>query len=173
MPYVFGPTADAFWGNAILSRYPILAYSRYGLPPGDLFISRGFIVALIDLGDGQQIKVIDTHFHHLEGQSDIRQLQSGAVLSFINSIDNNNIVLLGDLNAEPSDPEIAILYQNRLIDAARKIDPQLAYTFPSSNPQQKIDYIFVSYDLRNRIGDATIPFSTASDHLPVFAVITK
>jgi endonuclease/exonuclease/phosphatase family metal-dependent hydrolase len=173
MPYVSGPTADPFWGNAILSRYPILAYSRYDLPPRDLFILRGFIVALIDLGDGKQLKVIDTHFHHLEGQSDIRQLQSGAILSFINSIDNNNIVLLGDLNAEPSDPEIAILYQNRLIDAARKIDPQLAYTFPSNNPQQKIDYIFVSYDLRNRIGDAKIPSSTASDHLPVFAVINK
>jgi endonuclease/exonuclease/phosphatase family metal-dependent hydrolase len=173
MPYVFGPTADPFWGNAILSRYPILAYSREELPPRDLFILRGFIVALIDLGDGQQIKVIDTHFHHLEGQSDIRQLQSKAILDFINSIENNNIVLSGDLNAEPFDPEITMLYQALLIDAARKMDPELAYTFASDNPRQRIDYILVSYDLRNKIGDAQIPLSTASDHLPVFAVINK
>jgi endonuclease/exonuclease/phosphatase family metal-dependent hydrolase len=173
MPYIFGPTADPFWGNAILSRYPILAYSREELPPRDLFILRGFIVALIDLGDGQQIKVIDTHFHHLEGQSDIRQLQSKAILDFINSIENNNIVLSGDLNAEPFDPEITMLYQALLIDAARKMDPELAYTFASDNPRQRIDYILVSYDLRNRIGDAQVPLSTASDHLPVVAVINK
>ncbi|MGA7676853.1 MAG: endonuclease/exonuclease/phosphatase family protein [Dehalococcoidia bacterium] len=173
MPYVFGPTADPFWGNAILSRYPILAYSREELPPRDLFILRGFIVALIDLGDGQQIKVIDTHFHHLEGQTDIRQLQSGAIINFINSIDNNNIVLLGDLNAEPSDPEIAMLYQAHFIDAAKKMDPELAYTFTSDNPHQRIDYIWVSFDLRNRIGDVQVPLSTASDHLPVVAVINK
>ena len=173
MPYVFGPTADPFWGNAILSRYPILAYSREELPPRDLFILRGFIVALIDLGDGQQIKVIDTHFHHLEGQPDIRQLQSKAILDFINSIDNYNIVLSGDLNAEPSDPEITMLYQARFIDATKKMDPELAYTFASDNPHQRIDYILVSFDLRNRIGDVQVPLSTASDHLPVFAVINK
>jgi len=173
MPYVFGPTADPFWGNAILSRYPILAYSREELPPRDLFILRGFIVALIDLGNGQQIKVIDTHFHHLEGQTDIRQLQSGAILNFINSIDNNNIVISGDLNAEPSDPEISMLYQARFIDAAKKIDPELAYTFTSDNPHQRIDYILVSFDLRNRIGDVQVPLNTASDHLPVVAVINK
>jgi endonuclease/exonuclease/phosphatase family metal-dependent hydrolase len=179
MPYVFGPTADPLWGNAILSRYPILAYSRYSLPPDNLFIRRGFIVALINLDNGQQIKVIDTHFHHLEGQSDIRQLQSQAILSFINSIDNNNIVLLGDLNAQPSDPEITMLYQARFTDVAIvavNMNPEhseLAYTFPSDNPQQRIDYILVSADLRNKIEDVKVPSSTASDHLPVVAVINK
>jgi endonuclease/exonuclease/phosphatase family metal-dependent hydrolase len=171
MPYVFGPTADPFWGNAILSRYPILAYSRYNLPPRDLFILRGFIVALIDLGNGRQIKVIGTHFHHLEGQTEIRQLQSGAILTFINSIDNNNIVLLGDLNAEPSDPEITMLYQARFTDAAINLDPQLAYTFASDNPYQRIDYILVSSNLRTKIDYVKVPLSTASDHFPVFAVI--
>jgi len=171
MPYVFGPTADQFWGNAILSRYPILAYSRYDLPPRDLFILRGFITALIDLGDYKQIKVINTHFHHVEGQTDIRQLQSKTILGFLNSIDSNNIILLGDLNAEPADQEIAMLYQAKLRDAAVTMDPQLAYTFASDNPLQRIDYILITYDLR--VGDVQVPLSTASDHLPVIAVIYK
>jgi endonuclease/exonuclease/phosphatase family metal-dependent hydrolase len=173
MPYVFGPTADPFWGNAILSRYPILAYSRYQLPPSDLFILRGFIVALIDVGQGRQIKVIGTHFHHLEGQTEIRQLQSGAILTFINNIDNNNIILLGDLNAEPSDPEITMLYEARFIDTVKNQDPHIAYTFTSDNTQQRIDYILVSSDLASKIGAVRIPLSTASDHLPVVAVIKK
>ena len=169
MPYVFDPTADPFWGNAILSRYPILAYSREDLPPRDLFILRGFIAALIDVGNDQQIKVIATHFHHLEGQTDIRQLQSQTILDFLAGL--SSTVLLGDLNAEPTDREIAMLYQARLRDAAARMDPELAYTFASDNSHQRIDYIWVSSDLR--VGDVQVPLSTASDHLPVVAVIDK
>ena len=172
MPYVFGPTADPFWGNAILSRYPILAYSREDLPPRSLFILRGFIVALIDIGNRERLKVIATHFHHLEGQTDIRQLQSQAILDFLDGIDNNHTVLLGDLNAEPTDQEILMLQQARLRDAAAKMNPELAYTFTSDNPYQRIDYIWISSDLRI-IEDAQVPLSTASDHLPVVAVIDK
>jgi len=169
MPYVFGPTADQFWGNAILSRYPILAYSRHDLPPRDLFILRGFITALIDLGNDQQIKVINTHFHHVEGQTDIRNLQSQTILDFLTGLDNT--VLLGDLNAEPTDKAITILHQANLKDAAANMDPELAYTFASDNPYQRIDYIFLSYDLG--VWDVQVPLSTASDHLPVVAIIYK
>ena len=169
MPYVSGPTADQFWGNAILSRYPILAYSRHDLPPRDLFILRGFITALIDLGNDQQIKVINTHFHHVEGQTDIRNLQSQTILDFLTGLDNT--VLLGDLNAEPTDKAITILHQANLKDAAANMDPELAYTFASDNPYQRIDYIFLSYDLG--VWDVQVPLSTASDHLPVVAIIYK
>ena len=169
MPYVFGPTADPFWGNAILSRYPILAYSRHDLPPRDLFILRGFITALIDLGNGQQIKVINTHFHHLEGQSDIRQLQSQTILDFLTGF--SSTILLGDLNAEPTNREITMFFRTNLRDTAAYMKPELAYTFTSDNPHQRIDYIWVSYDLR--AVDVQVPLSTASDHLPVVAVIYK
>jgi len=172
MPYVFGPTADPFWGSAILSRYPIPAYSREDLPPRNLFILRGFIVALIDIGLGERLKIIATHFHHLEGQTDIRQLQSQTIIDFLNGIDNNHTVLLGDLNAEPTDQEILMLQQARLRDAAAGMNPELAYTFTSDNPYQRIDYIWISSDLRI-IEDVQVPLSTASDHLPVVAVIDK
>jgi endonuclease/exonuclease/phosphatase family metal-dependent hydrolase len=171
MPYVSEPTADQFWGNAILSRYPILAYSRYDLPPRDLFIRRGFILALIDIGNDQQIKVINTHFHHVEGQTEIRQLQSKTIIDFLSNIDNNNIILLGDLNAETGDQEIAMLYEAEFLDTAIRMNSQPAYTFASDNPHQKIDYILITQDLR--IGDVQVPLSTASDHLPIVALIYK
>ncbi|MBC8274945.1 MAG: endonuclease/exonuclease/phosphatase family protein [Chloroflexi bacterium] len=169
MPYVFGPTADQFWGNAILSRYPILAYSKHDLPPRDLFILRGFITALIDLGNDQQIKVINTHFHHLEGQSDIRQLQSQTILDFLTGL--SSTILLGDLNAEPTDRETTMFFRANLRDTAAYMDPELAYTFASDNPHQRIDYIWISYDLKAM--DVQVPLSTASDHLPIVAVIFK
>jgi endonuclease/exonuclease/phosphatase family metal-dependent hydrolase len=169
MPYVSGPTADPFWGNAILSRYPILAHSKHELPPRDLSILRGFITALIDVGNDQQIKIINTHFHHLEGQTEIRKLQSQTILDFITGLDNT--VLLGDLNAEPTDKEITMFRQINLKDATANMDPKLAYTFASDNPYQRIDYILISYDLG--VWDAQVPLSTASDHLPVVAIIYK
>ncbi|MBM3119282.1 MAG: hypothetical protein FJ006_06975 [Chloroflexi bacterium] len=169
MPYIFGPTADPFWGNAILSRYPILAYSRHDLPPRDLLIPRGFITALIDLGNGEKLKVIATHFHHLKGDTEIRQLQARTIIDFMAGIDGKRTVLLGDLNAGPKDPEILMLQRARLIDTGNVMDPHLAYTFTSDNPHQRIDYILISPDLQ--IGDIQVPLSTASDHLPVVAII--
>ena len=171
MPYVFGPTADPLWGNAILSRYPILAYSKEELPPDNLPLQRGFIVALIDIGENESLKVIATHFHHIEGDTDIRQTQVKTLIDFTNKIGNNRIVLSGDLNAQPTDPEIRMLRQGRLIDAATTMNPALTYTFASDNPYQRIDYVLTSYDLRAT--DVQVPLSTASDHLPVVAVIYK
>ena len=152
MPYVSGPTADPFWGNAILSRYPILAYSQEDLPPRNLFIRRGFIAALIDLGNDQQVKVIATHFHHLEGDTDIRQFQSQTIVDFISTIDNDHTVLAGDLNAEPTDREMVMLYQAGLRDSASGIEPALVYTFASDHPYKRIDYIWTSSDV-SRIVD--------------------
>jgi endonuclease/exonuclease/phosphatase family metal-dependent hydrolase len=165
MPYVFGPTADHFWGNAILSRYPIVAYSRENLPPPDLLIQRGFILALIDLGNFQQIKVITTQFDPLKGDTDIRQLQAQTIIDFRGELDS--AVILGDFGAQPQDPEIFMLYQARLEDAALRWND--TNTFPADNPQERIDYIWTSPDLRAI--DGGVPSSIASDHLPVVAVI--
>lgn len=171
MPYVSAPTADPLWGNAILSRYPIMAYSCFDLPPGDLFIRRGFIAALVDLGDGDKLKVIATHLHHLEGDSDIRKEQIETIISFLGDVGHNRIVLLGDFNAEPEDPEMVLLKRAGLLDTCATMNPYLACTFPSENPHKRIDYIWISRDLV--LQDIQVPFSTASDHLPVIAVISE
>ncbi|HIE17536.1 MAG TPA: endonuclease [Dehalococcoidia bacterium] len=171
MPYVFAPTADPLWGNAILSRYPVMAYSRFDLPPADLFIRRGFVAALVDLGNGDKLKVIATHLHHLEGDSDIRKEQAGTIVKFLDDVGHNRVVLLGDLNAEPSDPEMVLLKEAGLLDTCETMNPYLACTFPSENPRKRIDYIWISRDLV--LQDIEVPFSTASDHLPVIAVISE
>ncbi len=172
MSHVFGATADIFWGNAILSRYPIMAYSRHDLPPKGLPIPCGFMVALIDLGKNEKLKVINTQFHHIKNDSDIRQLQSKAILDFLAGIGSNRTVMLGNLNAGPKDLELRMLLQARiLVDAAERMNPRLTYTFPSDNPHQRLDYILTSPDLIAE--DIRVPASIVSTHLPVVAVISK
>ena len=169
MPYVFGPTADPFWGNAILSRYPIVEYTHYDLPPRDLPVLRGFTAAVVDLGNGDRLQVIATHFHHVEGDTGIRLLQSREIINFWGG--DGHTVLVGDLNAEPHAPEMEILRQAGLVDVVAGIEPPPVYTWPSVNPSQRIDYIWVSQDLK--VTDIRVPVSNASDHLPVVAEIDR
>ncbi len=167
MPYVFGPTADAFWGNAILSRYPILEYAEYDLPPRDLPLLRGLVLALIDLGNGDRLQVIATHYHHVEEDSDVRQLQARETVEIWNG--DGQTVLLGDLNATLGAPEMDMLQNAGLVDALAGIEPPPAYTWPSVNPYRRIDYIWVSPDLK--VNDIRVIASNASDHLAVVAEI--
>ncbi len=168
LPYIFGPTADPCWGNAILSRYPIVEYTQHDLPPRDLIVPRGFTAALIDLGNGDSLWVIATHYHHIEGDTDIRQVQSHSIIAFWEG--EERTVLMGDLNAEPNDVEMEMLQTVGLADAMAGIDPP-EYTFPSFDPDRRIDYIRVSPDLS--ASNAHVPVSTASDHLPVVVEIDR
>jgi len=169
MPYVFGPTADPLWGNAILSRYPIVDYAEYDLPPRDLPVERGLIAAVVDLGGGETLQVIATHLHHVDEDSAIRQTQAQAIVAVWGG--RGRTVLLGDFNAQPADPEIGILRQAGLADAAAPIESPPGYTWPSDDPAVRIDYIWLSPDLQ--ASGVRVVQTTASDHLPVVAEIAR
>jgi endonuclease/exonuclease/phosphatase family metal-dependent hydrolase len=167
MPYVFGPTADPYWGNAILSRYPIVAYSRENLPPPELVIRRGFTVALIDLGNDQQIKVIATQFDNVEWGTEIHQQQAQTIIDFWGGL--GDTILLGDFSAQAPSQAVGKLYQANLKDST--MGWKAANTYPSNNPRERIDYILISPDLS--ASDVGVLSSTASDHLPVVAGIHR
>jgi endonuclease/exonuclease/phosphatase family metal-dependent hydrolase len=176
MSFVSGPTADPFWGSAIFSRYPIEQYENHELLPRDLPVRRGFISAEMDLGSGESLKVIATHFHHswdpenpLDYDSNVRQLQSQSILDFWNGADRT--VLLGDFNATPSATEMATLTRTGFLDLGAQIEPPPDHTWPADDPIVRIDYVWISPDLRSR--GLHVPVSTASDHFPVVAIIDK
>jgi endonuclease/exonuclease/phosphatase family metal-dependent hydrolase len=166
MPYVSGPTAGPLWGNAILSKYSITDYNNYVLPPDDLCIERGFTEATIDI-NGVELQIIATHLHHVEEDSDIRQVQVPVILSYWDS--SPGTIILGDMNAQPDAPEILMFYQAGLLDTL--IDQPDALTFNSANLYERIDYIWLSPDIQ--LVESYIPFSQASDHLAVVAVINR
>ncbi|MGD0353568.1 MAG: endonuclease/exonuclease/phosphatase family protein [Dehalococcoidia bacterium] len=167
MPYIFGPTAGHFWGNAILSRYPIVAYSTENLTSSESLIDGGFIVALIDLGANQQIKVIATQFDNVELNTEIHQQQAQTIIDFWGGL--LGTILLGDFSAQSTSQELLKLRQANLKDST--MGWNAANTYPSNNPKERIDYILTSADLT--ASDVGVLSSTASDHLPVVAVIKK
>ncbi len=167
MPYYFGPSSSPFWGNAILSRYPIASAINMPLPSEGLPLERSFIAAILEIG-GQHFQVIAIHLHHVEGDSEIRVGQVSALLSFYGN--TSHTVILGDFNAEPNDPEIKLMRAAGLRDVLLSIEPPPAYTFRADDPFQRIDYIWVSPDLT--WSNVSLLTGTASDHYGVIADIS-
>lgn len=167
MPYIFGPTADPVWGNAILSRYPIKEWRNETLPPRDLLLKRGFLWARIDVGNGEELLLIATHYHHIEKDSAIRQVQSPEIVQFWDR--RARTIFLGDLNATPDAREIAILRDAGLRDAFALLGAGDGFSWPSDKPNQRIDYIWYSPDLIVR--DLAMPKSTASDHIGIAVTV--
>ena len=167
MPYIFGPTEGLQWGNAILSRYPIVSVDTASLPPESQRLRRGYILAEIDTGQ-QTIHFIDTHLHHLEPDSEIRQEQIPFLVAAWGGVPRT--ILVGDTNATPDSPEMQMLAGAGLVDVGAVLGPDPGYTFYSPAPDERIDYIWTSPDIIPTSFD--IPQTTASDHLPLVTTIT-
>ena len=171
MDYVWGPATDSVWGNAVLSRFPIKGFRNHEMPNNNaLRFDRGFITLEVDLGRGESLDVIATHFHAGDADSAIRVPQARAVIEAITS--GRPTVLLGDLNGPPYAPEIRMLTDAGLSDAFVSSGAAGGgYTFPADGPSKRIDYIWSSSDLKAR--DFSLPDSSASDHLAVVATLYR
>jgi endonuclease/exonuclease/phosphatase family metal-dependent hydrolase len=69
---------------------------------------------------------------------------------------------------EPNNPILTPIYE-RMTDCATAFIDKDVKSFPSDNPTIKIDYIFVSRDVK--VKSASIPVIVASDHRPHVAEI--
>jgi endonuclease/exonuclease/phosphatase family metal-dependent hydrolase len=167
MPYAYGPTEGLQWGNAILSRYPIQNVETGPLPPEELRLRRGYILAQIETAGGD-LRVMNTHLHNPEEDSEIRQQQVPALLD--DWAGAPRTVIMGDFNAEPGSPEIALLGDAGLSDVGGIIGPDPGYSYYSADPYRRIDYIWITSGLVP--SDFSLGQTTASDHLPLATTIT-
>lgn len=162
------------YGDAVLSKYPILERISYTLPcaaelPGE---DRALSVIRVEI-DGKSLYVASTHLDHLSDDAS-RMVQSAEIRTICSTELTGDIILCGDLNAIPSSNVISTM--TSFLTSAGSIDH---YTFPSDNPTRKIDYIM--YAPINHFGvqechvvsrsDQQVNGIDASDHLPVVADI--
>lgn len=166
--WYFAPAIDEEglgpYGNALLSRYPILNARTILVPdpvhddPEAWYETRCLLQADIDVPGGLQVNVI--HFGLADNE------QQNAMDTVVQSVRTHRSVLLGDFNIRPDNPLLQKL-EGRMQDTARLFAAPLL-SFPSDNPEMKIDYIFTSPDLH--ILSADIPPVVASDHRPYIAL---
>ena len=162
------------YGDAVLSKYPILEKRSYRLPcaaeqPGE---DRSLCVIRVQI-DGKDLYVASTHLDHLSGDAS-RLVQAAEIRRIRDTELEGDLILCGDLNAIPSSNVIATM--TSFLTNTGPIDQ---YTFPSDDPDRKIDYIMYApiehFGVQNcqvvSRGDQQIDGVDASDHRPVIADI--
>jgi endonuclease/exonuclease/phosphatase family metal-dependent hydrolase len=150
------------YGIAILSGWPVLASRHVLLPRASTDNEqRGLLAVDVDL-DGRPFRLYDTH---LSVAADDRRLQVEAILADLAGAAMPH-VLLGDLNAPPTAPELQPLLQS-LRDAWTLAGEGDGFTFPAAAPRARIDYVLLSP--QPRVSAARVPALQGSDHLPLVA----
>jgi endonuclease/exonuclease/phosphatase family metal-dependent hydrolase len=166
-PYVlFMPTADAQWGIAILSYFPITAYQFVELSAPPLVMGRGFIWVDIDLGS-KNISLINAHLHHLTDQDATkwRIIEVNEIIEFEDKHPADLVV--GDMNASPGSEEMNIFIESGLIDAQKEAGSGEGLTWIYGNyiKPTRLDYIYGNKDVI--FSNLVVHESSASDHLSV------
>jgi endonuclease/exonuclease/phosphatase family metal-dependent hydrolase len=159
------------YGNALLSRLPILVSDVHPLPGGGE--PRSALRTMVEL-DGGALWVTATH---LTTRSAPERAEQVAALAALHTESMETGVLVGDFNTTPEAPELGMLHE-RFTDAwqlAQARDDQAGWRFwrreeglthPSRSPHRRIDQVWVSAGVEVAAAQV-LDAAGASDHLPV------
>jgi endonuclease/exonuclease/phosphatase family metal-dependent hydrolase len=149
------------YGNAILSRFPIVSYTNMPLPSGGLE-PRGCLLAEMDV-NGRQLAFLSTH---LGLSKDERLRQVDSILDMIREIAVPT-VLVGDWNDIPDSEEVTTTTSvlSDVYVRLKRENEGATFAFGTRKPNVRIDYVFVSSDIV--VLDAKTIDTQGSDHYPV------
>jgi endonuclease/exonuclease/phosphatase family metal-dependent hydrolase len=159
------------YGNALLSRLPILVSDVHPLPGGGE--PRSALRTLVEL-DGGALWVTTTH---LSTRSPAERAEQAALLRDLHTEPMATGVVVGDLNAGPDAPELAPLREG-FADAwelAHERDDRARWRFwqrneglthPARAPHVRIDQVWVTPGIAVA-GARVLDGGGASDHLPL------
>lgn len=150
------------YGIALLSRVPLQEPRNLLLARPKGGEQRGLLGATITVA-GRRVRVFCTHLQH---RSRTERLAQATQIAESLAAAGGPVVVMGDLNARPGDPEIAPL-TTVLDDAWAVAGDGAGFTFDAATPHARIDYVLTSGDVVAR--RATVMETDASDHLPVLA----
>ncbi len=157
------------YGNAVLSRHPILAAETVVF--GQRRVGeKGFVYVELDIG-GRCVPLVNLHLHFSSRAQRMRQL--GLLLSWLREKHRQRgaawrvpPVVCGDFNTSSNGADATASLLSHLSDYGEyALHPKTGYTFPSPLPRRTLDFIFLPpgcSDVRCEIVRSYI-----SDHRPV------
>lgn len=161
MPYQGGG-----YGNAILSKFPIDKQFFHQLITEEKSEPRAILTVEVTLPGNQKLKFASTH---LDFKSDaITALQAEDIVSYFKN-DQIPVIIAGDFNAISASDAIQLLDKN----FDRTCQGECPPTIPVNNPDKAIDFIFyrAHKDFVVKHHEVIVE-RYASDHLPVFAILS-
>lgn len=166
------PEAPRRYGNALLSRLPVIEQDSVKLEPlGDFRTALRLRVAV----DGRPIDVAVTHLAWQDDAAPIRARQIAHLLEWLPR-SGAPLVLMGDFNAEQDDEGLAALTGPQFISALPRGQAATTLNPAKGHPERVIDHIFVELSafapVRSHIfGDQPIEGEYPSDHFGVAATL--
>lgn len=139
-------------GNLILSKTPLREVVNAHLP--SRIKGRGILAAAMDSPFGE-IVIANVHLS-LGALDQFKQIRY--VREKLQAFDN--VCLMGDFNCPPDAEQLYLLTDHNYVHLNKLGDA----TYPSWNPKQTLDHIFIKGSLK---GHAQVSQFTSSDHLPV------
>ncbi len=144
------------YGNAMLTNEEVLSYDVIPIPDPKVKKYDGYYetrcVLKVKFKNG--LTVLVSHFGLNLDEQEL------AVKTVLDNIVDEKCILMGDFNMTPDNPLIKKI-ADKLVDTAGVFDKQ-KFSFPSDNAKIKIDYIFVSNDIKVKFAD--IVDDICSDH---------
>lgn len=152
------------YGDAILSKWPLYATTRYVLPAGTGEPRQMAVIRTEK--DGVMFNFAGTHLDHLGPAAGNSLQQATAINNIVNGI-SYPFILGGDFNEIPTSATITKLKEVFTLGCVSSCQA----THPSSAPTRRIDYFM------HRTGDFNVlnydvVSTQVSDHLPVVATVT-
>ena len=162
MQVVFGgniPLEGGEYGNAVLSRLPIVRHQNHLLPRTDGGEQRGVLEVELGVPGKERLIFLATHLDHrrLEAQ---RIDSAKAINELAGHYKDDLVVLGGDLNDVPESNTLAQFLKHWKIATFGSVP-----TYPSGKPDRQLDFVLVYPASRWRLHQVRLPGdAVASDH---------
>ncbi|NUR91589.1 MAG: hypothetical protein HOY71_46585, partial [Nonomuraea sp.] len=154
----FAPAADQVWGDALLTNLPVKEITSHELGKHDYPTGAQAQTAVVEIG-GRNVSILNTHL-----QAPVPQAPEVAAL--IKELEPP-VVMAGDLNTRPTDPQMRVLLDAGLTDPLLELgNPS---TSPADAPRERIDHVLIGPGLE--AVSAEVPRLPYSDHLPIVATL--
>jgi endonuclease/exonuclease/phosphatase family metal-dependent hydrolase len=152
------------YGNAVLTRFPVKRADNHHFKMLQAREPRGLQHLVLEVQD-REIAFLNTHLD--AGREDLERWSSvGEIETLLKSYAGLPLLFCGDFNATP-DSRVIQRMSEQLVDTWPLVGAGPGYTIPVKQPRKRIDFIWMSPAAPFVPVKAWVPYSEASDHLPV------
>jgi endonuclease/exonuclease/phosphatase family metal-dependent hydrolase len=152
------------YGNAILSRLPVLR-SRHNLLPRAASVERQGALQAVVQAHGEEILFLNTHLDFAPEETD-RLIGVEEIVRIVHDYGGLPAILCGDFNAPPGSASHERMKEH-FLDVWEAIGDGPGCSFPSDSPDRRIDYLWLSREGKLVPRRVWLHHSLASDHLPL------
>jgi len=151
--------------TAIVSCWPILGSQPFGPRCG----RRKWIEATIQPSGGSQLRIHAVHLvaHSMWPMELWRKQEVRSMLGHVRTRSDTPHIIAGDFNTLADGDALALLRVASFVDCYRKCHPSgEGFTVTAWNPTARLDYIFASEEMGQRLRSSDVRASSVSSPLP-------